>query len=52
MLPLHMADCLDAGIASAQEALPAIRALLAGEAPAEVVREYMPLARLAIDPAI
>lgn len=52
ILPLHMVECLDAGIESAQEALPAIRALLAGEAPAEVAHEYMPHARLAIDPAI
>jgi len=29
--PFHMADCLEAGIASAREALPAIRAALAGE---------------------
>lgn len=48
--PMHMVECLDAGIEGAQEALPALRALLAGEAPAEVAREYMPLARMAIDP--
>ncbi len=52
MLPLHMVECLDAGIECAQEALPALRALLAGEAPAEVAHEYIPLARMAIDPAI
>lgn len=48
--PLHMTECLDAGIEGAQEALPAIRALLAGEAPAEVAYEYMPQARMVIDP--
>ena len=37
-----MIDCLDAGIAAAQEALPAIRALLAGEAPRAVAAEYAP----------
>ena len=49
--PLHMTDCLDAGIKSAQEALPAIRALLAGEAPIEVAQEYMPQARMIVEPA-
>jgi NTE family protein len=48
--PLHMVECLDAGIKSAQEALPAIRALLAGEAPIEVVQEYIPNARMVIEP--
>jgi NTE family protein len=48
--PMHMADSLDAGIAAAEEALPSIRALLAGETPAEVAREYMPKARMVIDP--
>jgi predicted acylesterase/phospholipase RssA len=50
MSPLHMVDSLDAGIKAAQEALPTIRALLAGETPAEVAHEYMPKARMAIDP--
>jgi hypothetical protein len=45
-----MTACLDAGIKAAEEALPTIRALLAGEAPAEVAREYMPRARMVIDP--
>jgi predicted acylesterase/phospholipase RssA len=40
--PLHMKACLDAGIASAREALPAIQALLAGEPPALVAEEYAP----------
>jgi hypothetical protein len=47
---LHMVECLDAGIKAAEEALPTIRALLAGETPAEVAREYMPQARMVIDP--
>jgi hypothetical protein len=48
--PLRMVDCLDAGIKSAQEALPAIRALMAGEAPIEVAQEYIPNARMVIEP--
>jgi predicted acylesterase/phospholipase RssA len=48
--PLHMTECLDAGIKSAQEALPAIRALLAGEAPIEVAQEYIPNARMIVEP--
>jgi predicted acylesterase/phospholipase RssA len=48
--PLHMVECLDAGINSAREALPAIRALLAGEAPVEVAKEYIPNARLVVEP--
>ena len=43
---------LEAGIAAAEEALPAIRALLAGEAPAEVAQEYAPQSRLATDPGL
>jgi NTE family protein len=38
--PWNMVECLEAGIAAAQEALPAIRALLAGEAPALVAEEF------------
>jgi NTE family protein len=51
MTPLHMTDCLDAGIKAAHEALPAIRALLAGEAPVEVAHEYIPNARMIVEPA-
>jgi predicted acylesterase/phospholipase RssA len=40
--PFGMVRCLDAGIEAAQAALPAIRALLAGEAPATVAREFAP----------
>ena len=40
--PLPQCEYLDAGIDAAQRALPAIRALLAGESPAEVAREFMP----------
>ena len=39
--PLPQREYLDAGIAAAREALPAIRALLAGESPADVAHEYM-----------
>lgn len=37
---LGMTQCLDAGIEAAREALPAIRALLAGETPRAVAAEY------------
>jgi NTE family protein len=40
--PLPQREYLDAGIAAAREALPAVRALLAGESPAEVAHEFMP----------
>lgn len=40
--PGHMVRYLEAGIAAAQEAVPAIRALLAGEAPMAVAEEYAP----------
>jgi NTE family protein len=41
-----MIHCLDAGIAAAEEALPAIRALLAGESPRAVAAEYATEPRL------
>lgn len=47
--PFHMVRALDAGMASAREALPAIRALLAGEAPAAVAGEYAAQPRLALE---
>lgn len=46
---LGMSQCLDAGIEAAREALPAIRALLAGETPRAVAAEYAPAARLRTD---
>ena len=48
--PMHMTSFLDAGIAAAEEAVPTIRALLAGESPADVAHEYMPKARMVVDP--
>ena len=49
----RMVDCLEAGIASAEEALPAIKALLAGEAPAAVANEFVPEPRpLFADPGL
>lgn len=42
--PYGMVRCLDAGIDAAREALPAITALLAGEAPAAVAQEFAPTA--------
>ena len=51
--PFHMVECMEAGIAAAEEALPAIRALLAGEAPAAVAEEYAPdQRRLLADPGL
>lgn len=44
--PWHMVRCLEAGIDAAEAALPAIRALLAGEAPAAVAEEFAPQSRL------
>jgi predicted acylesterase/phospholipase RssA len=40
--PFHMTECLDAGIAAATEALPAIRALLAGDPATMVAEEFVP----------
>jgi NTE family protein len=45
----RMTQCLDAGIEAAREALPAIRALLAGEAPAAVAAEFGGAPRLVTD---
>ncbi len=50
--PFHMTHCLEAGIAAAQEALPAIQALLAGESPASVVEDLMPAPLLTTDPRL
>ena len=45
--PFQMVQCLDAGIAAAQEALPAIRALLAGEPLPLTTEELVATPRLA-----
>jgi hypothetical protein len=45
-----MNRCLDAGIESAREALPAIRALLAGEPAPVVAEELAPNHRLITEP--
>ena len=45
--PFQMAHCLDAGAAAAQDALPAIRALLAGEPLPVVAEEPVGARRLA-----
>ena len=47
--PYGMVRCLDAGIEAAQSALPAIRALLAGESPVLVEAEHAPVPRIATD---
>lgn len=50
--PFHMKKCLDAGARAAEAALPAIRALLAGETPAAVEEQYAPAPRLITDPRL
>ncbi|MBI5289330.1 MAG: patatin-like phospholipase family protein [Chloroflexi bacterium] len=50
--PSRMVDCLEAGAAAAEQALPAIQALLAGETPAVAVEEYAPQGRLVTDPGL
>lgn len=50
--PARMVDCLEAGVSAAQEALPAIRALLAGEAPSAVAEEFAPQGLRAVDPGL
>ncbi len=47
--PFHMTACLDAGIAAANDALPAIRALLAGEPLPAVIEEHAPAQRRLLD---
>ena len=47
-----MTQCLDAGIEAAKDALPAIRALLAGETPRSVAAEYAPGSRMVTDPGL
>lgn len=47
--PFQMSRCLDAGIEAAREALPAIKALLAGEAPAAPAPERVAAPRLAFE---
>lgn len=50
--PFHMTQCLDAGIAAATEALPAIRAILAGEPLPPAATELATNPRLATDPGL
>jgi NTE family protein len=50
--PFGMRAALDAGIAAAEEALPAIRALVAGEPLPAVVEEYAPAQRMLLDPGM
>jgi predicted acylesterase/phospholipase RssA len=51
--PARMVECLEAGTTAVTEALPAIQALLAGEAPAIVAQEFVPeQARLLTDPGL
>jgi NTE family protein len=49
---LGMSHCLDAGIEAAHEALPSIRALLAGESPRAVAAEYSPGAIRRAEPGL
>ena len=50
--PFGMRAALDAGIAAAEEALPAIRALVAGEPLPAVVEEHAPAHRMLLDPGM
>lgn len=50
--PFHMTQCLEAGIAAAREALPAIRAALAGEPLPLAATEVVANPRLAPDPGL
>jgi hypothetical protein len=47
--PWSMVHCLEMGEEAARAAVPAIRALLAGESPVEVAEEYAPQSRLVPD---
>src|SRR3990172_9982764 len=48
--PSRQVDCLEAGVAAAVAALPAIKALLAGESPVTVAEEYAPQGRMITQP--
>lgn len=48
--PFMMSRCLDAGIAAAEQALPAIKALLAGEPAPDVAEEFAPAPRFRLEP--
>jgi predicted acylesterase/phospholipase RssA len=48
--PFQMVQCMEAGAEAALEALPSIRALLAGEAPEAVVEELTPAPRVRFEP--
>ena len=50
--PFGMRAALDAGIAAAEEALPAIRALVAGEPLPAVIEEHVPAQRMLLDPGM
>jgi predicted acylesterase/phospholipase RssA len=50
--PFSMRAALDAGIAAAEEALPAIHALVAGQPLPAVVEEYAPAQRMLLDPGM
>lgn len=50
--PARMVDCLEAGIAAAEEALPAIKALLAGESPRAVAEEFAPEPQFTPEPGL
>lgn len=50
--PFHMKKGLQAGADAAALAIPAIRALLAGESPASVAEEFAPAPKLVTDPGM
>jgi len=50
--PFGMRAALDAGLAAAEEALPAIRALVVGEPLPAIVEEHAPAQRMLLDPGM
>jgi NTE family protein len=50
--PARMVQCLEAGVAAMEAALPAVQALLAGEAPAAVAEEFAPQGAMLADPGL
>jgi NTE family protein len=50
--PFLMVQCMEAGMAAAQAALPAIRAMLAGEPPPVPAEDFEPAPRMITDPGL
>ncbi len=50
--PARQVDCLEAGVAAMEAALPAVKALLAGQSPMSVAEEYAPQGQMVVDPGL